>query len=81
MALLLGAVLGIALGFITGYMHENVHYANPTFSLYLTGGSAFRWGLFWRDSWPFRHLHTTADARVRAAPSASAFAHAPQDVR
>ena len=46
MALLLGAVLGIALGFITGYMHENVHYANPTFSLYLTGGSAFRWGLF-----------------------------------
>jgi len=46
MALLLGAALGIALGFITGYMHENVHYANPTFSLYLTGGSAFRWGLF-----------------------------------
>lgn len=46
MALLLGVVLGIALGFITGYMHENVHYANPTFSLYLTGGSAFRWGLF-----------------------------------
>lgn len=46
MALLLGAVLGIALEFITGYIHENVHYANPTFSLYLTGGSAFRWGLF-----------------------------------
>jgi hypothetical protein len=45
-ALLLGAAVGIALGFITGYMHENVHYANPTFSLYLTGGSAFRWGLF-----------------------------------
>ena len=46
LALVLGAVLGIGLGLVAGYSYHNVHYANATLSLYLTGGSAFRWGIF-----------------------------------
>ena len=46
-ALLLGVVVGIALGFVTGYMHHNIHFENAAaFSSYLTGGSALRWGVF-----------------------------------
>ena len=46
-ALLLGVVVGIALGFVTGYMHNNIHFENAAaFSTYLTGGSALRWGVF-----------------------------------
>ena len=45
-ALLLGVVVGIALGFVTGYMHHNIHFENAgQFSSYLTGGSALRWGV------------------------------------
>ena len=46
LALLLGAVVGIALGFVTGYMHHNIHLHDGSFSIYLTGGSALRWGVF-----------------------------------
>ena len=46
-ALLLGVVVGIALGFVTGYMHHDIHFENAAaFSSYLTGGSALRWGVF-----------------------------------
>jgi hypothetical protein len=46
-ALFLGVVVGIALGFVTGYMHHNVHFENAVeFSSYLKGGSALRWGVF-----------------------------------
>jgi xanthine/uracil permease len=46
-ALLLGVLVGIALGFVTGYMHHNVRFENAAeFSSYLTGGSALRWGIF-----------------------------------
>lgn len=45
-ALLLGAVVGIALGFVTGYMHHNIHLHDGSFSTYLTEGSALRWGVF-----------------------------------
>jgi len=46
-ALLLGVVVGIALGFVTGYMHNNIHFTDTvSFSSYLTGGSALRWGVF-----------------------------------
>ena len=46
-ALLLGVVVGIALGFVTGYSHHNIHFENAAeFSSYLTGGSALRWGVF-----------------------------------
>jgi hypothetical protein len=39
--------VGIALGFVTGYMHHNVHFENAVeFSSYLKGGSALRWGVF-----------------------------------
>ena len=46
-ALLLGVVVGIALGFVTGYMHHNIHFQDGAlFSSYFTGGSALRWGVF-----------------------------------
>ena len=46
-ALLLGVVVGIALGFVTGYMHHGIRFENAAlFSVYLTGGSALRWGVF-----------------------------------
>jgi hypothetical protein len=46
-ALLLGVVVGIALGFVTGYMHNNIHFTDTvSFSSYLTGGGALRWGVF-----------------------------------
>ncbi len=46
-ALLLGVLVGIALGFVTGYMHHNIHFGNAAaFSTYLTGGSALRWSVF-----------------------------------
>ena len=44
-ALLLGVVVGIALGFVTGYMHNNIHLHDGSFSLYLSRGSALRWGV------------------------------------
>jgi len=46
LALVLGAVLGIGLGFVAGYSYHGIHFANGTLSLYLTGGSALRWGIF-----------------------------------
>jgi hypothetical protein len=40
-------VVGIALGFVTGYLHHNIHFENAgAFSSYLTGGSALRWTVF-----------------------------------
>jgi hypothetical protein len=46
-ALLLGVVLGIALGFVAGYIHHDIRFENAaSFSTYLTGGSALRWGVF-----------------------------------
>jgi hypothetical protein len=46
-ALLLGVVVGIALGFVAGYMHHGIRFENAAaFSTYLTGGSALRWGIF-----------------------------------
>jgi hypothetical protein len=44
-ALLLGVVVGIALGFVAGYMHHDIRNA-AAFSSYLTGSSALRWGVF-----------------------------------
>jgi hypothetical protein len=39
--------VGIALGFVTGYMHHSIRFENAAeFSKYLTGGSALRWGVF-----------------------------------
>jgi hypothetical protein len=44
-ALLLGVVVGIALGFVTGYTHHNIHFDNAAeLSSYLTG-SGLRWGV------------------------------------
>jgi hypothetical protein len=46
-ALLLGVVVGIALGFVTGYMHHDIHFENAAaLSIYLTKGSPLRWGVF-----------------------------------
>jgi hypothetical protein len=46
-ALLLGVVVGIALGFVTGYLHHtNIHLQDGSFSSYLAAGSALRWGVF-----------------------------------
>ena len=46
-ALLLGVVVGIALGFVAGYMHHDIRIDNTAaFSNYLTKGSALRWGVF-----------------------------------
>jgi xanthine/uracil permease len=46
-ALLLGVVVGIALGFVAGYMHHDIRFDNAAaFSSYLTGGSALRWAVF-----------------------------------
>jgi hypothetical protein len=46
-ALLLGVVVGIALGFVAGYMHHDIRFENAAaFSTYLMGGSALRWGIF-----------------------------------
>lgn len=46
-ALLLGVVVGIALGFFAGYIHHDIRIDNTAaFSNYFTRGSAFRWGIF-----------------------------------
>jgi polyferredoxin len=45
LALVLGAVLGIGLGFVAGYSYHGIHFEKGL-SLYITGGSAFRWGIF-----------------------------------
>jgi len=46
-ALLLGVVVGIALGFAAGYVHHDIRFeSGESFSIYLTGGSALRWGVF-----------------------------------
>lgn len=45
-ALLLGVVVGIALGFVAGYIHHDIRIDNAAaFSSYLMKGSALRWGV------------------------------------
>jgi hypothetical protein len=46
LALVLGAVLGIGLGFVAGYAYHGISFSSGNLSPYLTGGSAFRWGIF-----------------------------------
>lgn len=45
-ALLLGVVVGIALGFVAGYLHHDIRIDNTAaFSSYFMKGSALRWGV------------------------------------
>ncbi len=46
LALVLAAVLGIGLGLAAGYIYHHINFSEGTLSPYLTGGSAFRWGVF-----------------------------------